>query len=369
MRKFLVFSLAALLACGGLCGCDTSQNPEDDSADYTDGDNYGDDYGDDYGDSYGDDYGDSYGGDYGDSYSDDYGNDYGDYGNDYGDDGEDDYVYTPLDIDATYFFTLNYYTYYAGNPVSDLFKDGYKLPSAASQLEPLEQGTGGIAPEDEQFARFYVWLYNTTDETITYEEAVIGGFQIRASSVEDNEVLKNIEVYGGIKLGSSVEEVKEVFGEPTTTVGSSYAYRSSDSERYYKFSFDDDRKVEKIEWTNYAFAKEDAEEENNNNTKKDDTNDGKKVGTQDKSLLKPYLGLWKYETEDVRIALEADFTWSMYDYTTGEKNRINSGTFTVDEERVYLFDKKDNFVTSLESITSNQVTDENGQDLFRYISN
>ncbi len=339
MKKFLVLLLAALLACGALCGCGTKQNPDDE--DYNEDGYAGDDYdGEDYdGDDYnGDDYaGDDYNGD-------DY---YGE------DDDEDDYVYTPLDIDATYFFTLNYYTYYVGDPVSELSKDGYKLLNENNTLEPMEHSSGSIAPEEEQFAKFYVWVYNTTEKTITYGDSVIGGFQIRAGSVEDNEVLKNIEVYGGIKLGSSVEEVKEAFGEPTSIVDSLYAYRSSDSDRYYKFSFDADRKVEKIEWANYAFDKDDAEEESNNDNKKENKNDGKKMGTQDKSLLKQYLGLWKYETEDVRIALEADFTWSMYDYTTGEKKRINSGTFTLDEERVYLFDKEEEFVTSLESITSN----------------
>lgn len=61
----------------------------------------------------------------------------------------------------------------------------------------------------------------------------------------------------------------------------------------------------------------------------------------------------------------------MYDGTAENKfsTKINSGTFTVDEERVYLFDKEDEFVISMESNTSNYLTDSNGVDIYRYIAN
>lgn len=78
-----------------------------------------------------------------------------------------------------------------------------------------------------------------------------------------------------------------------------------------------------------------------------------------------------YDDGSVLVAFEADFTWSMYDGTAENKfsTKLNSGTFTVDEERVYLFDKEDEFVISMESNTSNYLTDSNGVDIYRYIAN
>lgn len=105
--------------------------------------------------------------------------------------------------------------------------------------------------------------------------------------------------------------------------------------------------------------------------KEDEKAEDEKPGTTDKSLLKPYLGSWEYDDGSVLVAFEADFTWRMYDGTAENKfsTKLNSGTFTVDEERVYLFDKEDEFVISMESNTSNYLTDSNGVDIYRYIAN
>lgn len=90
-----------------------------------------------------------------------------------------------------------------------------------------------------------------------------------------------------------------------------------------------------------------------------------KKGSEDTSLRKPYLGMWKYETKDEKIAFEADFTWSLY---SADGKRVNSGTFTLDEDGAYLYDKNDEFFLYLQSLSTNNLADAAGNNLFRYIA-
>lgn len=101
-----------------------------------------------------------------------------------------------------------------------------------------------------------------------------------------------------------------------------------------------------------------------------DDEETEKLGTTDKSLLKPFLGRWAYENKDVHICTEADFTWRMYNFLPedGSLEKIMSGTFTVDEENIYLYDKNDAFVMSIAYISMNNLKDDQGEELLRYIS-
>lgn len=90
-----------------------------------------------------------------------------------------------------------------------------------------------------------------------------------------------------------------------------------------------------------------------------------KKGSEDKSLRKPYLGIWKYETKEEKITFEADFTWSLY---SADGERVNSGKYTLDEDGAYLYDKNDEFFLYLQSISMNNLADAAGNNLFRYIA-
>ena len=57
---------------------------------------------------------------------------------------------------------------------------------------------------------------NDTDSTIDYKDAVIGGFEvgdINYGRLSSDTLALNIEIVGGIKLGSSYEDLVKVFGE------------------------------------------------------------------------------------------------------------------------------------------------------------
>lgn len=140
----------------------------------------------------------------------------------------------------------------------------------------------------------------------------------------------------------------------------------SDSSEYSDmYDSDNEKDAEAIDDSDDIDYEEDSDDSGNKN---DDIHN-ERPGTQDKSLLKPYLGRWEYENKNVHIGMEADFTWSMYDILEdGSMERVSSGTFTIDEKQVYLYDKKDNFVMSIESISTNNLMDDQGENLYRYIA-
>lgn len=271
-----------------------------------------------------------------------------------------------LEDDDIYFFLTGDWMYMAGQEVRYFEEIGYELLGGDKQIPAGEIDGGGVALLGDNIPKFDITVYNPTDAAISRAESVIGGFKLRNESATD-EVVRETEVYGGIRLGSSREDVEIAFGEPTSTLDNLYVYRSSDPEKYYKFSFDENGQVIRIEWKNCSadtLLQNRAEEETEKETDAGEEN-GEKQGSQDKTLLKPYLGSWEYENKDGRLAFDADFTWSE---RSGEKWSY-AGTFTVDENGIYLYDKEDEFVMSIESVSMNNLMDDDGENLFRYIAN
>ncbi len=271
-----------------------------------------------------------------------------------------------LDDDDIYFFMIDDWMYMAGEEVRYFEETGYELLGGDNQVPAGEIDGGGVALLGDNIPKFQVTVYNPTDAAITRAESAIGGFKVRKDTATD-EAVREAEVYGGIRIGSSREDVEIAFGEPTRTMDNLYVYRTADPDKYYKFTFDEDWEVSIIEWRNCTAStliqnKTEAEPKKDADAGKET---GEKQGGQDKSLLKPYLGNWEYENKDERIALSADFTWS----ERVDEKWFYAGTFTVDEDRIYLYDKEDGFVTSIESISMNNLMDEEGENLFRYIAN
>lgn len=330
-KKLLALSLAMLLALGTLCGCDDSsaKNSDDDFS-------------------------------YEETGKDDSAvND--------SDDGftegaaENELLYD----DDIYFFLTGDWMYWAGSEVRYFEEIGYEVLGGDQTLASGDSDAAGVVIQDDNIPQFHITVYNPTDSDITCAESAIGGFKLRKDSATE-DLVKETEVYGGIRLGSTKEDVEYVFGAPSSTVGSTYVYRNSDPDKFYKFSFDEDGKVDIIEWRNLSAPtllqnREEQESEKETDTQKEDTG---KLGSQDTSLLKPYLGRWAYENNDRQLAISADFTWSSLD---GEKWSY-AGTFTVDADRIYLYDKEDIFLVSLESISGNNLMDDTGENLFRYIA-
>ena len=107
---------------------------------------------------------------------------------------------------------------------------------------------------------------NDTDDTINYKDAVIGGFQVgdyNTSKVSEDTLALNVEIVGGIKLGSSVDDLHRVFGEedfkhetePSTKVNRPgyTTYKYSSGSKGFEFIVDDSGKVSKIKWHNYNY--------------------------------------------------------------------------------------------------------------------
>lgn len=168
-----------------------------------------------------------------------------------------------LDDNKNYYISINGKKYYAGDKISDFEKSDFKLKeSEADEKLPAKKymiGAGNIQNSDKKTI-FQATPYNITDSSIAISESVIGGIDFGGTFVNEEfleELNLEIEVYGGITLGSTIEEVREVFGEPShaneTDDYTAYRYGSKEAYRNYYFMFDEDGKVTSIEWQNLVF--------------------------------------------------------------------------------------------------------------------
>ena len=161
----------------------------------------------------------------------------------------------------SYFFTFEGKTFKAGDKISDLSSVNLSVRDRELEEEvPANKymiGAGYVVNADKKTI-LHVTPYNTEDSAVKVPETSIGGFNVDANDIEDDSRLADVEVYGGIKLGSTEEELKEVFGEPTSVYEGeywdSYSYDSDEVYRSYEFRLDkDEGKVIYIEWQNLVF--------------------------------------------------------------------------------------------------------------------
>lgn len=159
----------------------------------------------------------------------------------------------------SYFLIIAGKKFKAGDKITDLSAVGYNLKaSEASQKLPANKymiGAGNMMNSSNKNI-FDVTPFNTKSSTIMISDSVIGGVSINYTWAKDDKKSANFEVYGGIKLGSTKEQVKKVFGEPSTTSSeSTYTYNSDETYRNYKFTFNEEGKVSDIVWKNLVFNK------------------------------------------------------------------------------------------------------------------
>ncbi len=164
-----------------------------------------------------------------------------------------------------YFIIIDGEKFNAGDKISDVSKVGLKQSSKVLDQEVSKNtymiGAGSIYNSDDKIV-CNITPFNPTDDKITVADAVIGGIDIGEYQYDKipQEVLDlNIEVCGGIKLGSSYDDVKEVFGETEDTYTAEelgytkYTYESEEIYRSYEFTVDKDGKVSEIQWRNLVF--------------------------------------------------------------------------------------------------------------------
>jgi|AKZA01.1.fsa_nt_gi hypothetical protein len=160
----------------------------------------------------------------------------------------------------SYFIIIDGKKFSAGDNIIDLSDVGYNLrESEASEQVPANKfliGAGSMR-DSENNSIFSVVPFNPTASSVMLSNAVIGGIELNVFATRYNDKVENIEVYGGVKLGFTEEELKEVFGEPSNiNTGDNYSvyrYNSDETYRHYKFRFDEEGKVSSIEWQNIVF--------------------------------------------------------------------------------------------------------------------
>lgn len=176
--------------------------------------------------------------------------------------GQTDKTTNFIDNNDSYFILIDGKKFFAGDKISDLSTVNYNLKKSEADIEvPANKymiGAGQITNTKDKTS-FYVTPYNPSNSSIKVSEAVIGGVSLSYDNIKYDEKLAEIELYGGIKLTSTMEEVKKVFGEPssitTGTTSTTFKYRSEETYRDYTFNFDKEGKLHGIAWQNLVFNK------------------------------------------------------------------------------------------------------------------
>ena len=179
--------------------------------------------------------------------------------------------YNPATLDKTrvdinnkdiYYVEINGKKYTIDSKIKDIETTGYTQTKAAAEKElPTKNYLigGGYFQNTNDRTVFSVTPINLNAETVKSSEATIGGFSI--DQYYFNNFNGTITVCNGITMGTAMEDVEAIFGEPTEkdmrenypSLGIKYTY-SAGSYKYYEFEFDrETKKVNKITWRYFNF--------------------------------------------------------------------------------------------------------------------
>lgn len=170
---------------------------------------------------------------------------------------------TPVDINdrSSYFFVVKGKEYKAGDKIADLTSDGeYTLNKTGAEKEIPARGYligGGAVRNKESKTVFNITPYNSSAEQIKGADGSIGGFSLDKYGYD--YLNGEVEICRGITIGTSIDDIKAVFGEPTKTTeatetsGPIYTYDATDSYTNFTFGFDTEGKVKSIKWQKFIF--------------------------------------------------------------------------------------------------------------------
>lgn len=168
----------------------------------------------------------------------------------------------PINDNDSYYFIYDGKKFKAGDKISEIVNEtGLALREKEKDEEvPANKymiGAGYIQNSDKKTV-FYVTPYNTESSAAKILDTHIGGFDLDESNVKYESKLADVEVAGGIKLGSTLDDVKKVFGETTEiyegTNYNQYTYKSEEIYRSYVFKFSkEEGKVIGITWKNLVY--------------------------------------------------------------------------------------------------------------------
>lgn len=171
---------------------------------------------------------------------------------------------TPIDLENSdsYYFVVKGVKYKAGDKISKLTDNGFKQSKTGAEKEIPSNGYligGGAILNSDNKTVFDVTPVNTTKEKIKGSEGQIGSFSIDKSEAE--KLSGDVEIFGGITIGTSIEDIEAVFGTPSSKTeateynGPTYTYNAKASYRSFTFRFDKDGKLYSFRWQNYTFNK------------------------------------------------------------------------------------------------------------------
>jgi hypothetical protein len=169
---------------------------------------------------------------------------------------------------SIYFVTINGKTFKAGDKLSSVSEAGLKLKEKDLDTTIPKNRylmAKSVLNADGKEVVDFVAL-NDTDDTIKYQDAVIGGFEVgeyNTSKVSEETKAANIEIVGGIKLGSTVDDIHRVFGDEDfkheyegneqLKMPKYTTYKYSSGYKGFEFIVDDSGKVSQISWHNYNY--------------------------------------------------------------------------------------------------------------------
>lgn len=170
-----------------------------------------------------------------------------------------------IDNNDNYYVIIKGTKFSAGDKISDVSKVGLKQDSKVLDEKVPKNtymiGAGRIYDSNNKNV-CNLTSYNPTDSEITVADSVIGGLEVgeyQYDKISDEILALDVEVAGGIKLGSSYEDVVKVFGETDNIYEAEslgykkYTYKSEEIYRSYAFTIDKDGKVSEIHWQNLVF--------------------------------------------------------------------------------------------------------------------
>ena len=170
-----------------------------------------------------------------------------------------------IDDNASYFVKINGKKFSVGDKISSVSKVNLSQDSKMLDKEVNKNtyliGAGSIYNSDDKRV-MSLTVFNASDSKITVKDAVIGGFEageVSYKDIKDYVLDLDIEVVGGIKFGSTLEDVEKVFGKTDNVYESqslgykTYTYKSKEVYRSYQITIDSEGKVSKIYWQNLVF--------------------------------------------------------------------------------------------------------------------
>ena len=165
-----------------------------------------------------------------------------------------------------YFVKIGDQTYKVGAKIADLEKAGY-IMSDKRRDQTLSSNSYSMENDMKNAdgtTLFQVRALNIEKDKVKYVDAVVGGFTVgsyNTSKIPEETLALNIEVYGGIKLGGTYDDIVKAFGEPefkhvsekSELLPEYTTYKYSSGYRGYEFIVDDGGKISQISWNNYDY--------------------------------------------------------------------------------------------------------------------